>query len=89
MQIEQPHSTLSFQLPRLVYVDDYHDFSILERDIRMATGINDIQVDEVGFDEFDTCKYVGLVYVERSAHDKIGNEKALQAVKKELQLDGS
>lgn len=88
MQIKNPHSTLSFQLPRVVFVeDDYHNFGDLERNLRMATGINDIQVQEVGFDESDTRKYVGMVYVERSSHDKIGNEKTLQEAKACLKLE--
>ena len=82
MQIKNPHSTLTLRLPRLVYVDDYHEFKTLEQNIRIATGIEDIQVTEIGFDEYDSCEYVGLVHIERSSHDKIGNERIFQAVTK-------
>ena len=84
MQVKNPHSTLTIQLPRLVYVDDYHEFKTLEQNIRIATGINDIQITEIGFDEHNSCEYVGLVYIERSSHDKTGNEKIIQAVKNEI-----
>lgn len=59
---------LDFFNPKIVYVDDYHEFSLMEKYYSYL--IPQIKVEELGFCE-DQCKYVGIVYINDPGQDKI------------------
>ena len=60
---------LPLKLPKLVFVDDYHEFKHLQEQLRdlVGAGADLLRVDEVGFGQRDTHhnQYIGIVYTER------------------------
>lgn len=52
---------LTLKLPRIVKVNDYHEFKWLENHLRQI-GLKNIKVKEVGF--FDHT-YVGITYIKK------------------------
>lgn len=66
---------LSIQLPRLVTVDDYHEFPELSRHMIKMSNHRGVKVSEVGFDE-DSGLYVGVVYVGRKPSKRVIDQLA-------------
>lgn len=58
---------ISIKLPRLVYVDDYHEFRYLEDLLRDMASTRRIKVAELGLENGapGTCRYIGIVYTRK------------------------
>lgn len=61
MKTDIPYdSKIEIQFPRVIHVQDYHEFGLLEYYFREFLGIPTICVKEIGYDEFG---YTGLIYL--------------------------
>lgn len=59
---------ITLRLPRLITVDDYHDFGFIQGLIEEDLGINGVYVTEVGFLEGE---YVALIHTDCEAHNQL------------------
>lgn len=59
---------LTLRLPRLISVDDYHEFGSIQRLIEENLGIKGVCVTEVGFLEGE---YVALIHTDCDAHNQL------------------
>ena len=57
-------------LPNVISVDDYHEFELAEELYRVIN--KKIKVTEIGFD-YNSSKYIGLVYIGRKPTQKVIN----------------
>ncbi len=64
----QTNSEASVQLPRIITVNDYHDFRHYQNILNHDMGLADVFVTEVGF--FDG-QYVGLVHLDTENHNQL------------------
>lgn len=58
------------RLPKVVLVDDYHEFNHLEDQLRSLTGSNRVKVAELGLENSRPRgnRYVGIVYTRKDAY---------------------
>lgn len=59
---------VGLHLPKLIVVDDYHEFAYHQQFINKSLGIDDVYVTEVGFVD---GQYVGLVHTDCEHHNQL------------------
>ena len=64
----QYDTVVQVALPRLISVRDYHEFNDIKNFMKNELGIDNVEVDEVGFHDF---MYVGLIHIKSPAHQKL------------------
>lgn len=62
------NSSVVLDLPKLVVVDDYHDFGHQQQFINDELGLDDVYITEVGFVD---GQYVGLVHLDTASHNQV------------------
>ena len=79
---------LPLKLPRLLFVDDYHEFHHIQSQLRDLTGTKRVKVEEVGFGATGTYyeKYIGIVYIRKDAdyHRLVKEAKEWPQIEKRL-----
>lgn len=56
------------QFPRLIEARDYHEFASIKHFMKNQLGIEEVEVDEVGFHE---SMYIGLIHLKTFEHQNI------------------
>lgn len=64
-------SEISIKLPRLIYVNDYHDFRYYENILHMDFGLIGIVIEEIGY--YDG-QYIGLAHLDTPEHQNLARE---------------
>ena len=67
------NSSVVLDLPKLIMVDDYHDFRHQQRFINDDLGLDDVYITEVGFVD---GRCVGLVHLDTESHNQMVMELA-------------
>jgi len=65
-------SEVTIKLPRLIYVDDYHDFKYYENILQLDFDIQNIVVEEVGYT--DDGQYIGLAHLDTPEHQILARQ---------------
>lgn len=64
-------SEITIKLPKLIYVQDYHDFKYYENILTHDFGILGIIVEEVGYADGE---YIGLAHLDTPEHQNLARE---------------
>lgn len=59
---------VTLKLPRIIEVQDYHDFAMYQNILQNDLGLGDVYVTEVGY--FDG-QYLGLVHMDTESHNQL------------------
>jgi len=59
---------VTLDLPRVITVDDYHEFRNLQNFLDIDLGLKDVYITEVGF---NAPMYVGLVHLNTPTHNQM------------------
>jgi hypothetical protein len=64
----QTNAQVTLDLPRVIEVDDYHEFQVLQDFLNMDLGLKGVYITEVGF---NAPMYVGLVHLDTASHNQL------------------
>ena len=64
-------SSITIPLPRIIEAQDYHDFKFYENILKHDFGVENIVIEEIGYED---GSYIGLAHLDTPEHQNLARE---------------